>query len=122
MFDEIASFPALLAAARRAVRGKRERWDAAAFFDDLERNLIRLSDQLRTGTWMPGPYRVIWVREPKLRQISIAPFADRVVHQAIHAVVGAHLERSYIPDTYASLKGRGQHRAIHRDILRGLAS
>lgn len=114
MFDEIASFPALLAAAERAVRGKRERWDAAAFFGHLERNLIRLTDQLQAGVWTPGPYRVIWVREPKLRQISIAPFADRVVHQAIHAVAGAHLAHSYIGDTYASLKGRGQHRAICR--------
>lgn len=114
MFDAIASFPALLAAARRAVRGKRERWDAAAFFGQLERELIRLTDQLQAGTWQPGPYRVIWVREPKLRQISIAPFADRVVHQAIHAVVGPYLARRYIADTYASLTGRGQHRAIVR--------
>lgn len=114
MFDQIANFPALLAAARRSVRGKRQRWDAARFFGNLENEIIDLADRLHTDTWEPGPYRVIWIREPKLRQISVAPFADRVVHQAIHAMVGPHLERSYILDTYASLPGRGQHRAIAR--------
>lgn len=114
LFDHIASFPALLAAAQRAVRGKRERGDAAGFFFRLERELIRLADALQAGTWQPGPYRAITVHEPKARHISIAPFADRVVHQAIHAAVAPVFERGYIADTFASLPGRGQHAAVRR--------
>ena len=114
LIDGIASFAALLAAVKRAGRGKRERADAARFFFRLEHELIRLADALQAGTWRPGAYREVTVREPKPRHISIAPFADRVVHQAVHAVVAPVFERGYITDTYASLPGRGQHAAVRR--------
>ncbi|MEK8026776.1 RNA-directed DNA polymerase [Pseudaquabacterium rugosum] len=114
LFDQVASFPALLAATRRAAQGKRERPDAAAFLFRLEPNLLRLSDALYSGQWQPGGYRKVMVREPKTRHISIAPFADRVVHQALHGVLGPLTQRSFISDSFASLPGRGQHRAIAR--------
>lgn len=128
LFDRIASFPALLAATQRAARGKRQRGDAAAFLFHLERNVLFLTDALQDGTWQPGCYRNVTIREPKLRHISIAPFADRVVHQAIHAVVGPILAKSYISHTFASIPRRGQHKAVacfegfrnrHAWVLRG---
>lgn len=114
VFDQIASFPALLAATRRAAQGKRERPDAAAFLFRLESHLLRLSDSLYSGQWRPGGYRKVVVHEPKTRHISIAPFADRVVHHALHGVLGPLAQRSFIADSFASLPGRGQHRAIAR--------
>ena len=114
VFDQIAGFPALLAAAQRASRGKRERPDAAAFNFQLETELLRLSDALYAGTWRPGGYRKVVVREPKTRHISIAPFADRVLHQALHGVLGPQAQRSFIADSFASIPGRGQHRAVAR--------
>ena len=119
VFDQIASFPSLLAAAQRAAKGKRERPDAAAFMFHLETELIRLSDALYAGTWRPGGYRKVVVREPKTRHISIAPFADRVLHQALHGVLGPLAAQSFIADSFASIPGRGQHRAIARyELLR----
>ncbi len=114
VFDDVASFAALLAAARRAAQGKRERPDAAAFFCHLESQLLYLSDALYAGTWRPGGYRKVQVREPKVRHIFIASFADRVVHQALHGVLGPLAQRQFIPDSFASIPGRGQHRAIDR--------
>ena len=114
LFERIASFPALLAAAQRAAQSKRDRPDAAAFFFHLETWLLRISDALYAGTWQPGPYRKVMLHEPKTRHISIAPFADRVVHQALHGALRPLLERSYITDTFASIPGRDQHRAIAR--------
>lgn len=114
LFDGIAGFAPLLAAAQRAARGKRDRPDAAAFMARLESWLPWLSDALYAGTWRPGAYRKVLVREPKLRHISIAPFADRVVHQALHGALAPVVVPSYIADTFASLPGRGQHRAIAR--------
>ena len=114
VFAQVASFPALLAAAQRAARGKRERPDAAAFFFHLETHLIGLSDALHAGTWRPGGYRKVVVHQPKTRHISIAPFADRVVHHALHGVLGPLAQRSFIADSFASIPGRGQHRAVAR--------
>lgn len=114
VFDQIASFPALLAATQRAARGKRERPDAAEFLFRLETQVLRLSDALYSGEWCPGGYRKVVIHEAKTRHISIAPFADRVVHQALHGVLGPLAQRSFISDSFASLPGRGQHRAIAR--------
>lgn len=114
LFDQIASFPALLAASARAALGKRNRRDASAFLQGQERHLLALSDALRAGLWLPGSYRTVTLHEPKRRFISVAPFADRVVHQAVAAVVQPILVRSYNTDTYASLAGRGQHACVRR--------
>ena len=112
MFDEITRFGNLLLATQRAARGKRERPDAAAFLLGQERHCLRLADVLQSGQWRPGPYREVTVHEPKERRISIASFSDRVVHQAICHHVAPLLERSYISHTFASMAGRGQHRAL----------
>jgi hypothetical protein len=53
----------------------------AAFHFDLERNLLRLEDELVARTYLPGPYRSFAIRDPKPRLISAAPYRDRVVHQ-----------------------------------------
>ncbi len=127
MFDRMANFQALHAAAMRAARGKRSKPGVANFLASLERNLLRLERQLQSGTWRPGPYTVIEVRDPKPRQVSAAPFADRVVHHALCAVVEPLFERGFIHDSYANRLGKGTHRAVaryehyrdrHRHVLR----
>lgn len=127
LFERICTFENLVAAAQRTARGKRHQADAQAFLYRLEPHCLRLADTLAAGTWRPGVYREITVREPKERHISIAPFADRVVHQAICHHVAPLLERSYMAHTFASMPGRGQHRALvcferfrdaHRFVLR----
>lgn len=112
LFDRICSFENLVQAAQRAARGKQDKPDAIAFMRQLEPRCLRLSDALAQGTWRPGGYREVTVRDPKERHISIARFSDRVVHQAICHHVAPLLERSYIAHTFASIPGRGQHKAL----------
>lgn len=114
LFEPITAFANLHAAALRSVRGKRERLEPAAFMAGLERHLLRLQDALRAGTWRPGGFRTLTIHEPKPRRISVAPFADRVVHQALCAQVGPLLERGWSPASFASRQGYGTHRAIER--------
>ena len=68
------------------------------------------------------------IRDPKRRQISAAPFRDRVVHHAVHAVVAPLFERGFVAHSYANRAGKGTHRAVvryerlcdrHRWVLRG---
>ncbi len=114
LFDGVARFGALHAAAMRAVRGKRRKPGAAAFMANLERELLRLETELRDGSWKPGGYVTIQVKDPKPRLVSAAPFPDRVVHHAICAVVEPIFERGFIYDSYANRVGKGTHRAIAR--------
>jgi retron-type reverse transcriptase len=112
LFDRIANFQALHAAARRAIRGKRKKAGAAAFFANLERELLALERQMRTGEYRPGRYIAFEVNDPKKRIVSAAPFRDRVVHHALCAVVEPIFERGFIDHTFANRIGKGTHRAI----------
>ena len=85
LFFRITSFANLLAAARRAQRGKRYRPDVLAFHANLEAELLLLQQQLRIFSYQPGPYRRFTIRDPKPRLISAAPYRDRVVHHALFA-------------------------------------
>ena len=96
LFDRIASFEALCASARRAVVGKRRVPGPAAFLANLETEVLALERELRAGTWRPGRYVSFEVHEPKRRRISAAPFRDRVVHHAVHAVIAPLFERGFI--------------------------
>ena len=86
LFARIASFQALYAAAHRAIKGKRKKPGAAAFFANLEREVLALERQLRAGDYRPGRYTAFEVNDPKRRIVSAAPFRDRVVHHVSTAV------------------------------------
>jgi len=112
LFDGIACFAALHAAARRAVKGKRRKPGAAAFLANLEPELLKLESELREGRYRPGRYTVIELRDPKPRLVSAAPFRDRVVHHALCAVIVPLFEAGFIAHSFANRVGKGTHRAI----------
>ena len=114
LFDSIASFPAIRAAALRAAKGKRAKPAAASFLANLEKEVLRLERELKSGSYRPGRYTVIEIFDPKHRLVSAAPFHDRVVHHAFCAVGEPIFERGFIYDSYANRKGKGTHRAVAR--------
>jgi len=114
LYPQITSFSTLLAAFRKAGKGKRYRLDVLAFSANLEAELFRLQDEMRSFTYSPGPYRQFTIREPKPRLVSAASFRDRVVHHALIAVIGPLLERRFSPTSYANRQGYGSHRALRR--------
>jgi RNA-directed DNA polymerase len=99
LWDDIISFENLLLAAEKARRGKRFKPGVARFFFHLERELVRLQEELGSMTYQPGPYRTFTIYEGKPRQISAAPFRDRVVHHALRRCAG-------IIVAFRSAKGR----------------
>ena len=114
LFEHITAWDNLIAAWREARRGKRNRPEVRAFEHDLEANLVSLHEHLLRGTWKPGEPRRFWVRDPKWREITAPPFADRIVHHAIVRVVEPLFERRFIYDSYACRKGKGTHAAVRR--------
>ena len=112
LFGQIANFAALRRAARRAVIGKRKKPGASAFFANLEFQLLRLERQLSDGSYRPGCYVEIEIRDPKRRVVSAAPFRDRVVHHALCAVVEPIFEHGFIGNTFANRVGKGAHKAV----------
>ena len=112
LYSEIANFRALKSAARRAIRGKRTKPGASAFYANLETEILRLERELRDRTYRPGRYVTIEICDPKKRIVSAAPFRDRVVHHALCAVIEPIFEAGFIGNSFANRRGKGTHRAI----------
>ena len=71
------------------MKGKRKKPGGAAFFANLERELLALERQPHDGSYRPGRYVAFEVNGPKKRIVSAAPFRDRVVHHAVCAAIEA---------------------------------
>lgn len=111
LFTQIASFANLYSAWEAAQRGKHRRLDVATFERNLETNLLRLERELNDGSYQPGRYRSFYIREPKRRRISAAPFRDRVVHHALVRMIAPIWEARFSNASYACRVGKGTHRA-----------
>ena len=116
LFEQVATFAALRAAYDRARRGKAGRLAVERFARRLEPELLRLEAELQAGTWAPGPTVTFEVWDPKRRTITVAPFRDRVVHHALIAAIGPHLERGMDPDSFGCRVGKGTDAALARAV------
>ena len=114
LFEQVVSFQNLLAAARAALQGRRSRQPGAAFYADLESQVVDLQGELSTGLYRPGDYHYFQIHEPKERTVAAAPFRDRVVHHAIVRVIQPIFEKRFIEDSFASRPGKGTHAAMRR--------
>jgi RNA-directed DNA polymerase len=112
-FEAFSDWQNLVTAWAKASRGKRGKCEAAAFEYRLEENLLELQSLLQSLQWRPGGYLSFYIRDPKRRLISAAPFADRVVHHALCNVIEPVFERSFVEDSFANRVGKGNHRALN---------
>ncbi|MBN1936345.1 MAG: hypothetical protein JW934_16895 [Anaerolineae bacterium] len=102
LYGRVCDWDNLLWAWQRAAQGKRRREPALRFAYRLEDNLVRLQAELQGKTYHHGAYSSFYisdgyVRQPKRRLISAAPFRDRVVHHA-----------SLIPTQSVEMRERGR--------------
>ncbi len=114
LYGKIISFQNLLLAAKLAQRGKRFKGSTAGFNFSLERELWNLHEELAEKRYEPGAYRHFTIYEPKKRLISAAPYRDRIVHHAMHNILGPLFDPTFIHDSYATRKYKGTHAAIDR--------
>jgi len=104
----------LLIALQKAVKGKRQKASVIPFLFNQEKELIQLCSELQTQAWRPGGYRTFKIYDPKERNISAAPFRDRVVHHYLCLLIEPIFEKTFIHDSYANRIGKGTHKAINR--------
>ena len=113
-FSRICSWGNLLAAWRKAAKGKRGLMPAAAFEHQLADRLLELRLALISGRYRPGGYVNFVIHEPKRRTISAAPFRDRVVHHALCDIIEPRFDPRFISGSFANRLGKGTHAAIDR--------
>lgn len=116
LYPQIIDFENILLAARQAQKGKRFRENVLFFNYNLEGELIRIQRELINKSYQPGIYRTFYIKEPKSRMISAAPYPDRVVHHALCNIIVPIIEPTFIDDSYANRVGFGTHKALNRFI------
>ena len=99
IFEQVVSFDNIFLAWEKAWRGANRTRVNCTFNFNLEKQLLKLRDELRSGTYQPRGYRYFTVHEPKERLIAEAPLLDRVVHHAVVNVLEPIYERSFIYDS-----------------------
>lgn len=109
------TFDSMYAAFLRARKDKISRYDVMEFEYELERNIVKLVEEIKLGTYKIGNYRKFLVYEPKKREIKALPFRDRVVHQwfVYEFIIPISVPR-FIHDSYACIKNKGTHAAVNR--------
>ncbi len=73
-----------------------------------------LHDELKTQTYSPHPLKTFILRDPKTRKISKSELRDRVIHHAIVNILEPIFDPTFIYDSCANRKGKGNLFAIRR--------
>ena len=89
---------------------------AADFTEQLEVNLQRLADSLRTGSYKPPPVRRVEIpKSPgKTRPIGIPTFEDKVAQRAVAMLLEAIYEQDFFAHSYGFRPGRSAHQALEQ--------
>ena len=94
LYEQIVTFENLWQAYRKARKGKRQKQGVSAFEFDLENELLSIQEALLKELYEFSGYHTFTIYEPAQRQISAAPFRDRVVHHAICSVIEPLLDKA----------------------------
>jgi RNA-directed DNA polymerase len=108
------SFEELVAAYFDCRRTKRNKPSALAFEQDMERNLVRLYEELQACTYRPGQSICFVITRPKPREVWAADFRDRIVHHLLYNRIAPRFYASFIADSCACIPGRGTLYAAQR--------
>jgi len=101
------SFKELVQAYFDCRQTKRNKPTAIAFEQDLERNLCRLHDELKDGSYQPEGSICFVITRPKCREVWAASFRDRVVHHLLYNRIAPRFHAGFIADSCACIPGRG---------------
>src|SRR6266511_867707 len=84
--------------------------------EELERNLLDLSERLRRGAYRAQPVRRSYigkVGEPqKLRPLGVLVLEDKIVQRAVAEVLSAVYEQDFVGFSYGFRPGRSPHQAL----------
>jgi len=113
-YPEICNLSNLILAYRKARKGKTKKRYILEFEKDTLGNLLKLQEELKNQTYKPKPLVNFIVKDPKTRKISKSAFRDRIIHHAICSIIEPIFDKSFIYDSCANRKGKGNLFALKR--------
>lgn len=114
LYQNIISIENLFIALKRARKGKTKKTYVLEFEQNLQRNILELHEELKNETYQPESLKTFILRDPKTRKISKSAFRDRIVHHAIVNVLEPIFDKTFISDSCANRKGKGNLYALRR--------
>jgi len=114
LYEEICSMNNLANAWQKARKGKTKKGYVIEFEKGIRKNLLKLREELLNQIYKPKPLVTFTLRDPKTRKISKSAFRDRIVHHAIVRVIEPIFDKTFICDSCANRKGKGNLYALKR--------
>ena len=114
LYEKIISLNNLAVAWRKARKGKTKKRYVKEFEADLRENILQLREELKNQNYSPRPLVTFILRDPKTRVISKSDFRDRIVHHALIRIIEPIFDKTFIHDSCANRKGKGNLFAIKR--------
>lgn len=112
LFEKFVSIDHLFQSWEEFKRGKRKRKDVQYFGRHLEDNIFQIQQELSSLQYLHAQYDQFYVTDPKQRRISKATVKDRIVHQALYAVLNDILDKKFIFHSLSCRIGKGTHVGI----------
>ena len=116
LFDKICTLDNFKLAYKNATKGKKH-YKEVKYLEtiDLDEYLNDLMMQVQTHQYKTSKYEIFELKTGgKVREIYKLPMRDRIVQHAIMNIIEPIFRRSFITDTYSSIKGRGLHKCLHK--------
>ena len=114
LYPKIYSKKNLILAFKKARQDKTAKEYVIKFENNLEDEINKLQEELKSLTYKPTNLRRFIIRDPKTRTIHSSIFRDRIIHHAIVNVLEPIYEKIFIFDSYASRINKGVHKAVKR--------
>lgn len=95
-------------------RNKRCKRTQLKFELNLEKNLMKLYKEIKSGKYEIGKSICFVVTRPKPREVWAANFRDRIVHHLVYNFISERYYKKFIHDTYSCIPKRGTLAAAKR--------
>lgn len=95
-------------------KNKRCKLTALNFEINLEKNLLDLYKELKSGRYKVGRGVCFVVTKPRPREVWAANFRDRIVHHLVYNFISERFYKRFIHDTYSCIPKRGTLAAAKR--------
>jgi len=109
LFDKCFSIENLYDAYKATRKSKRTKRACFEFEKSLGINILKLHEEIHTGTYKPKPYHSFIINEVKPRLIEAPAFRDTIVQHAIYKIVYPIFNNRFIDTSFACRKGKGTH-------------
>ena len=114
LYNQIFSINNLIAAYQNARKDKTRKDYVVEFERNFDKNIRQLRNELKDENYYPRPLKTFILRDPKTRKINKSDFRDRVIHHALVNIIEPIFDKTFIHDSCANRKGRGNLFVIKR--------